>query len=107
MEPHPTNTVSGDESTMAERQGCTDFPGRPTRCELRRISLPRTTVNRGRRSPRSSYARFISPLFVCSGRLRQRDARLVDEVQGAYHLVATCFEVHLAPHTSVVLRAAA
>ena len=54
--PTPTNTVaSGDESTMNVR-GCTDFPGRPTRCELRRISLPRTTVNRGKKEPRSSYA---------------------------------------------------
>src|SRR3712207_8272355 len=49
----------------------------------------------------------FSRLFVCPGPLRQRDARLVDEVEGAYHLVATRFDAHLALHTSVVLRAAA
>jgi hypothetical protein len=76
--------------------------------ELPRILLPRTPVNKGKEKDRSlQMPQSFSRLFVRSGGLRQRDARLVDEVEGAYHLVATRFEVHLAPHTSVVLRAAA
>src|ERR687898_836715 len=51
--------------------------------------------------------RSFSRLFVCSGRLRQRRARLVDEAEGLDHLVSTRFDLYLAPHTGVLARAAA
>src|SRR5919112_3408679 len=50
--------------------------------------------------------RSFSRLFVCSGRLRQRRARLVDEAEGLDHLVSTRFDLYLAPHTGVLARAA-
>jgi hypothetical protein len=40
---------------------------------LPRIHLPRTPVNKGKEKDRSlQMPRSVSPLFVCSGRLRQR-----------------------------------
>ena len=44
--------------------------------EVRRISIPRTRVNKGKEKDRSlQMPRSFTRLLVCSGRLGQRDAR--------------------------------
>src|SRR4051794_31776452 len=48
-----------------------------------------------------------SRLFVCLCAYDNNDVRLVDEVEGANHLISTHFEAFLAPHTGVLARAAA
>jgi hypothetical protein len=63
-------------------------------------------VNKGKEKDQSVDAPvLLSIIRSLWGLTTTRRARLVDEVEGAYHLVATRFEAHLAPNTSVVLRA--
>ena len=64
-------------------------------------------MNKGekRRTGAHNNAPLLSLTLACAYALT-RPLSLADEVEGAYHLVATRYEAHLAPHISVGLRPA-